>query len=186
MKKYLVIGLFMLALLLPPRVYSDVSLSGDVSISGGAASTCNVTVSDTLRNSNDTSRGAEVTVYTKLKEVKLNANLPACRIKFALGNLVAYNKSVYAKIYKNGVAIGAVHSHYCDGAGDWVTYSEDFTGFVANDLIQIYAYTTSGSVDVKEMRFYYSRSITQFGDAVLVTPLETTADPTISMTNQDP
>ena len=138
-----------------------------------------------LRNSNDTQRSTVELVYTKKKEVLLNANLPACRIKFDMNNAVA-GTTVITQIWKNGAPIGVERSS--DTGEVWQTYSEDFTGFLSGNLIQIYAKTTDGAVAclVRNMRFYYDDAISKIGGISLVTPLLDTEDPTISITNQDP
>ena len=142
--------------------------------------------SERLRNSNNTSKNTINIVATKLKEVKINADLAACRVKFGLYNGATTNNA-NAQIYKNGVAIGTLRS---TASLTEVTYSQDFTGFVTNDLIQIYAYVSvDGSAIVLNMRFYYGKYINYFGIDELVDKESlaqevVTAD--ISMTNQDP
>lgn len=139
--------------------------------------------SDNLRNSNDVEKHLSTDTYTKLKEVKLNADLAGCRIKFDLKNGTATFDAT-AKIYKNGVAIGTERSV---NPNTYQTFSEDFTGFVNGDLIQIYVNGhASSDAYVRNMRFYYDLQIISLGSDTLVTPLLTTSDPTISMTNQDP
>jgi len=153
-------------------------------ITGATVST--LAVSDDLRNSNNTERSNLATSYTKIKEILLNANLAACRIKFDM--YATAGKTGRAKIYKNGVAIGAEQSN---GTGAYVTYSEDFTGFVSGDLIQIYGYVFFGDsateyVYIRNMRFYYKKVITALSGDTLSAPLDVATDPTISVTNQDP
>lgn len=138
--------------------------------------------SDVLRNSNDAEKTTDALVHTKIKEVLLNADLDACRIKF---DLRSTGWAVWGRIYKNGVAIGIDQTR--GGAGT-TTFTEDFTGFVSGDLIQIYAKTTNAPnpVFVSNMRFYYDHAVASIGGHALQTTLPTTTDPTISMTNQDP
>lgn len=138
--------------------------------------------SDDLRNSNEPERTTTSATYVKVKECKLNADLAGCRIKFTLqGSGLGCAK---AKVYKNGVAIGA-EALSCDAAPQ--TQSEDFLGFVKDDLIQIYAQKGSaGGAKVKFFRFYYIWDMTKIGGFTLVIPIDVTDDPTISITNQDP
>ncbi len=120
--------------------------------------------SDTLRQSNDTERTTASAVYVKKKECLINAGLPACRIKFTLGNENVAD--TYGKIYKNGVAIGIERVNHAGDPSE--EFSEDFTGFVAGDLIQIYLHADGANVaHVYYFRFYYD--ITRF-----------------TVTNQDP
>ncbi len=138
-----------------------------------------VAVTDTLRNSNDTEKSTAAAAYTKIKEILLNENLGACRIKFDLKGMGATG---YAKIYKNGVAIGTERT---DVAESYTTFSEDFATFLSGDLIQIYAYHSGAlTTYVKNMRFYYTKSITVIDSLTLTTALTTTW--AASVTNQDP
>jgi hypothetical protein len=143
--------------------------------------------SETLQNSNDTERSTTSIIPVKLKECKLNADLPACRIKFDI-RAGTFGGRLYhhAQIYKNGIPIGTLQTADSDS---YTTKTEDFTGFHKNDLIQIYGYLdfyyTGYQVFVQNFRFYYDKQLTGFGNEVLTTPLPlvTTA---ISITNQDP
>ena len=138
-------------------------------------------VSSNLRNSNDAEKNTALLVYTKIKEVKLNAALANCTIKF--DGRAGTGGTFYARIYKNGVAIGTEKT----GSSDtYTTYSQNFAGLAADDLIQIYAYCAATAAYVKNMRFYYDRTIIGISGETLGTPLGVTTDPTISMTNQDP
>lgn len=147
------------------------------------AATTAFTISDTLRNANDTDRSTSSDIYIKVKEVKLNAALAACRLKFTIA-MPDPGYTGYGQIYKNGVAIGAERT--ADG-GNTITFTEDFAGWVLNDLIQIYAHSDGvSSFTIRLQRFCYSKSVTAFAADALVSPLLTTTNPTISMTNQDP
>lgn len=146
----------------------------------------NVTYADaTLRNSNDTEKSTASQALTKIKEVSLGAALGSCRIKFDLKSSIDPTE-VEGRIYKNGVAVGTLRT---EAGNVYVTYSEDLTGFVSGDLIQIYARAAGGggqSAYVQNMRFYYSRHLTIVGDQTLVTPLGSSSDLPITITNQDP
>lgn len=111
--------------------------------------------SDTLRHSNDTERmvqGADGNV--KVKEVKLDVDIPACRIKFDAKTDTAGRD---AQVFKNGSGIGTTW----DLTTSYQTYSEDFTCFVAGDLIQIYFIPGTGAPKcwVKNMRFYFDVAV---------------------------
>ena len=156
---------------------------GAFSVPAGGAPTTELLASNNLRNSNDGEKSTNSTSYVKIKEVLLNADLGACRLKFDLKSSSA-GTLAYAKVYKNAVAIGTEQSN---STTSYVTKSEDFSGFLSGDLIQIYAKAISPKIAyVQNMRFYYDKQITAFPPDTLVTPLLTTTDPTISMTNQDP
>ena len=146
-----------------------------------------------LRNSNDTERYTALgqATYAKVKECLLNADLPACGISFDVKmyqECGAYWEG-YARIYKNGVAIG---TEWMTTSEAYATKSQSFSGFESGDLIQIYAYVSSEPagcyrVYVRNMRFYYTEYITALGGWELVVGdhIELVT-PSISITNQDP
>jgi len=152
--------------------------------------------SETLRNSNDTQRQTGNTSWTKIKEIKINAftgTIESIKVKFDSHAYDNYCDN-YFRIYKNGSPIGAIWHRE---SATWYTSSEDFGGgWVQDDLIQIYAYSQRGASDpaqAKNMRLYYdwngSPTITHISSRELVTALpivQTTADATVSTTNQDP
>ncbi|GAJ20780.1 unnamed protein product, partial [marine sediment metagenome] len=94
-----------------------------------------VEASDVVRNSNDTQRETSSTSYVKLKEVLFNADLNACRITFEGARCTGSAGNVKLRIYKNGIAIGTEQQFVNP---TFQLKSEDFTGFVSGDLIQIY------------------------------------------------
>jgi len=112
----------------------DIYISG--TIIGGDYKPTGYKVSDDLLASADTARViSNAEPYTKIKEIRI----PGCgdyRIKFDLKGDGTWNG--YGKIYKNGVAIGT--QRITDSA-TYVTYSQDFTGLISGDLIQLYAYS---------------------------------------------
>lgn len=91
-------------------------------------------------------------VYTKVKEVKLVKDIANAKVTFNLKTNNALG-TAYAKIYKNGVAIGTERSTTSTA---YVAFSEEFSGWVKDDLIQIYAYISNASyiAYVEEMRIY--------------------------------
>ena len=101
-----------------------------------------LTPSDNAHWPNDTERYNEETSYTKIKEIVLGADLNGTvRIKFDLKAVQVYEAdpaAVYAKIYRNGTAIGT----QCEtDSGDYLTFHEDLnTGWETSGSMQIYAY----------------------------------------------
>ena len=139
--------------------------------------------SDTIHNYNDVEKLSTNTIYVKMKEIKLNEDLPAVRIFFDLRTNVA-NALVYGTIYKNGIAIGTEQS---TNSTTVVTFNQDFTGFVANDLIQIYLKIEAGggqAAYATNFRLAYDIKL----DILMGQRLETLVVlvNTISITNQDP
>lgn len=113
-------------------------------------------VSDVLKHSNDEEKSTLSDTYVKIKEIKLNANLPACRLKFDLH--AGTNETGYATVYKNDEAIGTEQSVVGTG---YKTKSENFTDWVENDLIRIYAKCPESDINpacVKNMRIYYTEA----------------------------
>ena len=137
--------------------------------------------SDNVKNSNDDQKTKSSATYVKVKEIKLNEDLPACRIYFG-GKASAGAGDCYFRIYKNGVAIGTERQNN-DMTYDY--WSEDFTNFVIGDLIQIYTKSSTESPTyVQNFRFEYDRSILTIRGLTLSTPLTVTT--AILVTNQDP
>lgn len=86
--------------------------------------------------------------YTKYKTITVNTLSPSPETLRIFVN-TAVNGEVYVKIYKNGVAYGI--EHYYNGVG-WFGFSEDLS-FAETDNIELYAYTTAGSIIVFIDRF---------------------------------
>lgn len=142
-------------------------------------------VSGTVRNSDDTEKSTVATSYTKLKEVRLNAALAVVRVSWRLKESGGASVWGFGRVYKNGVAVGTEQTTQ-DGV--YHTYTDDLTGLVANDLIQVYCYTNNAGYPAltDQLRLCYSHYLAVLDTMTLATPLVDTTDPTISVTNQDP
>jgi hypothetical protein len=97
-------------------------------------------VGDVIRGASPSSKnGGYMLTYTKEKEIetKRPGNF---RIIFSLWvGTPDFPCTAYARIYRNGLPIGTERSVTAlDPGGNFATFSEDFSGFVVNDLIQIY------------------------------------------------
>ncbi len=93
------------------------------------------------------------------------------RVKFDL-KANAVGQTAYARIYKNNAAIGTIRTANAADPPVYETFSQDFTNFVAGDVIEIWAQSSSGwGVKVRNFRIY-GASISPFaiGDKVLMTP----------------
>jgi len=114
--------------------------------------------SDNLRTSADTERThSNSATWTKKKEIL--AIMPGTyRVKFDIKHVASAGLVGYARIYKNGVAVGTSRQ----STTAYVTHSEDLV-FSSGDLIQLYLssnYSGSGGIDVycKNFRLYFDLS----------------------------
>ena len=110
--------------------------------------------SDDLLSSADTARLTSNAAYTLLKEIEIDKIGGDLRIKFDLrADQPSTAPGAYGQIWKNGAAIGTERT---DNTGNYVTFSEDLTGFLPGDLIQIYAKkgTAVVSAYVQNFRIY--------------------------------
>jgi hypothetical protein len=71
--------------------------------------------------------------YEKVSEFRINGS-GTLRIKFDLRG--SGNQGMCGKIYRNGKAIGK--EMCCEIGAPWTTFSEDISGWVAGDLVQLY------------------------------------------------
>ena len=109
--------------------------------------------SDILILSSDAEVNVPETVYTKTKELtSLGAGI--LRITFDIKRS-GVGLTGYATVYRNGVAVGTERSVT---NSDYVTFSEDISGWVTGDLIQLYAYSPAGGgpATVRYFRVYGS------------------------------
>jgi len=105
--------------------------------------------------------------YTKYREIQLNEDLPAVRIKMGFASNYG---TIFGQIYKNGVAIGTEQSTVNTTA----VKTEDFTGFVSGDLIQVYAKCTAGTGNINDVKFCFTRTVTKIHDSTVITPIPLT------------
>ena len=123
---------------------------------------------ETLQNSNDSTRTYTGTSYQKKKETRLNeAFTGSIRIKFSLNTSAGAGGN--GRLYRNGVALGLERTV----PFSWTVFSEDFTGleWESGDLIQVYlkSYIGDSSIQTQDLQLCYNAE----------------ADP-VSTTNQDP
>ncbi len=124
----------------------------------------NFQLGDVLHGYNDAVKtaAAEVTTYTLMKEMKVTSKktIVGLRVSFDLRMLSSSGANfAYAKLYKNGVAIGTERTSNGDSAV-WTTFTEDFTNFQTGDLLQIYLKETAGGQrgELRNMRVYFVES----------------------------
>lgn len=123
-------------------------------------------VSEDLKSSNDTIRTSTSATYEKKKETLLNGDISPCRVKWRLQGGNAGCTELKARLYKNGSPIGTEQT---ESGNDTHDYTEDFSGFVSGDLIQIYCKTANFNIQVSNLQLYYG-----------------VAEKTVSVTSQDP
>lgn len=117
-------------------------------------------VSDNLQRSNDTEASGTNDTYALVTGKEIDITNPGViRVKF---DLKASGSLVFGRIYVNDVAVGTERS---DVTGSYVTFSEDIT-VVADDVIQIYAWTsnTSNAYYVRNFRLYWDEDIKGYID----------------------
>lgn len=139
-------------------------------------------VSNNLKNSNDSEKYTTNSSYTPIKKTTLNADLSVVRIKFD-GRTDNAAHAAKFKIYKNGIEIG---SEQTSNSIEYTTYSEDFTNLVSGDYFEIYAKSVDGSsytALARNFRFYYDRKITKIGALTLSAAIDITDGNPISTTN---
>jgi hypothetical protein len=108
-----------------------------------------VIVSDTVKDSANTIRDFTTTAYSKTKEIAYNEIDGNIRVYFEI------YANGYAKIYKNGNAVGTERQ----GNGSWVGYSQDFAT-VTGDLWQLYTKRDpSGGTAVRSFQLRYDKLI---------------------------
>lgn len=105
-----------------------------------------------LYQSANTARQTFSTTATRAKEILLNRG-GAFTIKFDLasGNV---GNTASAQIYKNGSPVGTLRTTN----GNFTTFSENITGFVPGDLVQLFYFTASASFqsEVQNFQLYVS------------------------------
>ena len=107
---------------------------------------------ETLKHSNDAEKNTSLTDYTKLKEIALNDDYDGARLKFDM-RVANAGYFGYGRIYKNGAPVGTEQSTDEETAA---TFSEDFSGWKKDDLIQIYGkVATISVVYIENMRLCY-------------------------------
>ena len=113
------------------------------------------TVGDALEIYSDSTISVGFTVYTKVKEFTL-ARAGTLRISFTFAGSTGGSASnyTYARIYKNGAAVGTERSLIRDTA--YTTYSQDISGFAIGDTVQLYIKDKEGGYGgpAKNFRLY--------------------------------
>jgi len=115
----------------------------------------NYTAGDYLIASADTEKEVYSDTYTKAKEI-LVAREGTLRIKFDLKEGTGY---AWAKIYRNGSPVGTERSW---DEPNYVTFSEDISGWSPGDLCQLYVHSSGGqSVMIRNFRIYTGKPIVE-------------------------
>ncbi len=99
-----------------------------------------ISFGDTVIFGDDAELISTATSYTKLKEIiRLSSVAPDSKIRISLDLKCTNPGNAYAKVYVNGIAVGAEHWK-ADAA--YATFTDDitFTDFTIGDKIQVYGY----------------------------------------------
>ena len=157
-----------------------------------------IDTSTNVIHSNDGTKSTNSTSFVKVKQIRIDKWFLLQRVKSGSDFNIYFEcassgggTNMRARIYLNDVAIGTERSVTGVSFSD---FAEDFdvVDFQEDDLIQIYARTTSSGIaaNVRNMRIRYTttdRQIIRLGDYTLVTPIATTTPTTVTQfTNQDP
>lgn len=128
----------------------------DTEISDNVGNIILVTASDTLQASSAVEKSDYVQAdYEKFKDIEIYKT-GSIRVKFdAKGSNI--DNHLKFRVYKNGVAIGTIRT---PESTSYITYSEDFSGIVPFDNIQIYATTDSYAYTtyVENFQIYYTET----------------------------
>jgi len=139
-----------------------------------------------LRNSNDSEKGSDSTLWFKHKEIKVNERTGAMTVHFKM-KTTSLLWTAYGQVWINGVAVGVEHT----------TNSEAYQEFFdligprsKDDLIQIYGKIQNNIANVRfiDQRLHYDRAMVYLGEKNLSAALAITTpqQAPFSVTNQDP
>jgi len=138
------------------KTYVDLQDATDLQLAKDYTLSLSTTVASAnqrfIDNTNVTITGGS---YALCKEIKLNENLPGARITWTV-TITTGTQTVKTKVYKNGVAVGTEQTDTSNAS-----HSEDLTGLLKDDLIQIYGYIYSGTGDhyVDSMSISFDRTL---------------------------
>jgi len=103
----------------------------------------------------DSEVSSNALAYTLVKSITIRRNIAACRVVYQQAcPLYDPGSESFSRVYVNGVAVGAEHELMQAAYFGW---SDDLTGLVPGDVVQIYAYCLNAShpVNIKEFRICY-------------------------------
>jgi len=118
----------------------------------------NQVAGDILVHENDAEKTTNSLSWVKVKETTLGDSAKGIlRIAFTMENNFS-GQTAYGRIYRNGVPIGTTRS-LKPGFGDdnTVTYTEDISGWIGGDTLQVFAYksiTSVFAVTISELKVY--------------------------------
>lgn len=93
------------------------------------------TAGDIFVTKSDVQTDTQSTSWKKAKEI-LMGNGGTLRVKFDLKGAIV-DRDYKGRIYRNG---GAVGTERINATTNWITFSEDISGWSAGDLLQLYIY----------------------------------------------
>lgn len=116
------------------------NIKSGVTIDGITGTANNISPGALVVATNNSSINGTESAMTKKREYQINFN-GGVRVIFTM-TPNGSGPIINGRVYKNGIAIGTMRNISSGATG--ATYSEDFTGIVAGDLIQIYMNCTNG------------------------------------------
>ena len=119
---------------------------------------------DVLIQSADTERTGSEASMTKKKEIQI-ATSGTLRIKFDLAQVTAGLDVEYGRIYVNGVVKGTLRD--ITNTTTYQTFTEDISGLVKGDLVQLYCYRYGSTNDYKIRNFRFYASIPEIATVIL-------------------
>lgn len=125
----------------------DGTFSGDINSHGNLVINPLVTVGSEIISAIPSMITSFYSSYTKIVEKKANFHGDVnIHLKFsAWANLETSNGTSYARIYKNGIAIGTQRSASLSGAGETISETTEQISVQKDDLIQLYVYRTGNT-----------------------------------------
>lgn len=139
------------------------SLTWDGSVLNISGSYINYNAGDVLLCASDSGAATASTSYVKKKEIGVGSGSGELRISFDL-NTESSLWPAFGQIFRNGVAVGTERTTVVQ-TPSFETFTEDISGWVPGDLVQIYIKSTVGGgkqTSVENFRVYADRSLVPY------------------------
>lgn len=134
----------------------------------------------TIQNSNDTQVNVLNTSYQLKKQTLVNEATGLLRI-YITGRALTTDQAIYISVRVNSTELEEFVIE--EPEGEQTKYVDLTTGLSAGDYINIYAYVTGGSGNVKNLRLAYDTYITHIVNNELASPIKLATAKVYSTTN---